>query len=306
MELRHLRYFIAVAEEGSLTVAASKVLRTAQPSLSRQMRDLEREVGARLLERKARGIELTAAGRTFLDHARLVLAQVDAAGAAARRAMRPDRKSFVLGFLTGQEMIWLPETLRILQVDMPSTELKVLSQSSPELAADLLRGTVDAAFLRKDDRIPGLAFRSLGREPIVVLMARDHPLATRRAVSPRELAREPFVRPSKKAAPALDTAIDAYAKRVGIRPRTEHEVDDLSMAVSLLASTRSVGLVGHYAVNLLPPTVVARPLQGEVPTMELFLGYKRANNSAVLKRLLSRVDDLIARVSATSPFTPPP
>ena len=297
MELRHLRYFIAVAEEGSLTLAAEKRLRTAQPSLSRQIRDLEQEVGVKLLDRKVRGVELTAAGRIFLDHARLVLVQVDAARDAARNATRRYKSAFVLGFLTGQEMIWLPETLRILQADMPNTELKVLSQSSPELAADLLRGTVDVAFLRRDDRVPGLAFRLLVKEPIVVLLGRDHPLAARRSIAPADLAREPFVRPSK-VAPALNAAIDAYSARVGIRPRTVHEVDDLSMAVSLLASTQSVGLVGEYAVNLLPPTVVARPLQGEAPTYGLYIGYNKSNESAVLKRLLSKVDDLIARVSA--------
>jgi LysR family hca operon transcriptional activator len=85
MELRHLRYFVAVAEEGSLTTAAERRLHTAQPSLSRQIRDLETEVGVKLLERGARGITLTPAGRTFLDHARLALLQVEAAGEAARR-----------------------------------------------------------------------------------------------------------------------------------------------------------------------------------------------------------------------------
>jgi len=86
MELRHLRYFVAVVEEGSLTTAAELRLHTSQPSLSRQIRDLEYEVGAELLSRSVRGVELTAAGRAFLDHARLALAQVDAAGEAARRA----------------------------------------------------------------------------------------------------------------------------------------------------------------------------------------------------------------------------
>src|SRR5689334_16413864 len=99
MELRHLRYFIAVAEEGSLTNAAERRLHTAQPSLSRQIRDLETEVGVSLIERHARGIELTAAGRVFLDHARLALLQVETAGEAARRAAQPERASFVIGFL---------------------------------------------------------------------------------------------------------------------------------------------------------------------------------------------------------------
>src|SRR5689334_22167778 len=101
MELRHMRYFIAVAEEGSVTLAAERRLHTSQPSLSRQLRDLEREVGVPLLTRSARGVDLTAAGRAFLDHARLALSQVEAAGEAARRAAHPAKASFVMGFLTG-------------------------------------------------------------------------------------------------------------------------------------------------------------------------------------------------------------
>ena len=112
MELRHLRYFVAVAEEGSLTLAADRRLHTAQPSLSRQIRDLESEVGVQLLIRSPRGIELTAAGRAFLDHARLALSQVEAAGEAARRAAYPAKPSFVIGFLTGVELEWLPAAMR--------------------------------------------------------------------------------------------------------------------------------------------------------------------------------------------------
>src|ERR1700730_11013279 len=99
MELRHLRYFIAVAEEGSLTLAAEKRMHTAQPSLSRQIRDLEYEVGVPLMSRSVHGIELTAAGKAFLDHARLALTQVEAAKAAARRAAKPPRTLFAIGFL---------------------------------------------------------------------------------------------------------------------------------------------------------------------------------------------------------------
>ena len=107
MELRHLRYFVAIAEEGSLTVAAEKRLHTAQPSLSRQMRDLEDQVGVKLMIRGIRGVELTAAGRAFLDHARLALTQAGAAVEAARRAAEPLKPAFALGFLTGTEVDWL-------------------------------------------------------------------------------------------------------------------------------------------------------------------------------------------------------
>jgi LysR family transcriptional regulator, hca operon transcriptional activator len=103
MELRHLRYFVAVAEEGSLTVAAKKRLHTAQPSLSRQIRDLEYEVGVPLLTRSVHGVDLTAAGRVFLDHARLALTQAEAATEAARRAAQPSKQAFAMGFTTGQD-----------------------------------------------------------------------------------------------------------------------------------------------------------------------------------------------------------
>src|SRR5258706_11105694 len=147
MELRHLRYFVAVAEEGSLTVAAKRRLHTAQPSLSRQTRDLEYEVGAQLMVRSARGIELTPAGRIFLDHARLALAQVEAARHAARQAAEPDKTPFALGFLTGQEMDWLPEAIRILHDELPKLQVTVSSQYSPHLADALLRGKLDVAFM---------------------------------------------------------------------------------------------------------------------------------------------------------------
>ncbi|HJW40845.1 MAG TPA: LysR family transcriptional regulator [Rhizomicrobium sp.] len=296
MELRHLRYFIAVAEEGSFTLAAERRLHTAQPSLSRQMRDLEAEVGVKLLARTAKGVELTESGRIFLDHARLALMQVDAAGEAARRAVRPAKTSFVLGFLTGQEMIWLPGAMRILHADLPNTEVMILSQTSPDLAEAVVRGTVDVAFLRREDRAPGLAFRRLISEPLIVLMPNDHRLAARKSIRAADLAGETFIRPSN-VAPTLNAAIDAYIAKAAIQFASIHEVDNLSMAVSLLASTRSVGLVPLYARNLLPPTVVGRPLAGEAPTLDLMIGYSKSNTSPLLKRFLSKVDELIERVS---------
>ena len=127
MELRHLRYFIAVAEEGSLTLAAEKRLHTAQPSLSRQIRDLEYEVGTQLMTRSVHGIELTAAGKAFLDHARLTLAQVDAAVEAARRAAQPARKTFAIGFQTGHEMNWLPRVMHVLRDELKNIEVTISS-----------------------------------------------------------------------------------------------------------------------------------------------------------------------------------
>jgi LysR family hca operon transcriptional activator len=295
MELRHLRYFVAVAEEGSLTLAAARRLHTAQPSLSRQIRDLEAEVGVQLLARGSRGIELTAAGRVFLDHARLALLQVEAAGEAARRATRPAKPSLVLGFLTGQEVTWLPEALRILRDELPNIEVTLSSQSSPELARALLRGQVDVAFLRRE-QVPGLTFKQLTKEKLIVVLSRDHRLAARKAIRPQDIAREIFISPTK-AAPALKVVIDNYAATSRITLTAAHEAENLSMAISLVASTGGISLLPLYAENLLPPSVVSRPLQGEVPTIDLVIGYSKANTSPLLKRFLSRVDELVPRVS---------
>ena len=296
MELRHLRYFVAVAEAGSLTVAAERELHTSQPSLSRQIRDLEDELGTQLLTRRARGIELTPAGRVFLDHARLVLTQVEAAAEAARRVGHPAKPCFVMGFLTGHELTWMPEALRILRDELPNIDVMISSQYSPRLANDLLNGTVDAAFLRRERGMPDLAFHLLVKEPLMVVLPSDHRLAALKAISPRDLVGETFVTVSDTA-PVLRVIIDNYLKRSGINITPAHEADHVTMGMSLIASTRGVGLLPAYTQNFLPSSVTSRPLKGGTPTIELVLGYKKSNKSPVLKLLLSRLDELIARVS---------
>jgi LysR family hca operon transcriptional activator len=296
MELRHLRYFVAVAETGSLTVAAERRLHTAQPSLSRQIRDLELEVGVKLLTRSARGVELTAPGRAFLDHARLALAQVEAAGEAARRAAKPAKPPFALGFLTGQEMDWLPEAMRILRDELPNIDVTVSSQYSPGLADDLMRGRLDAAFLRPEAQTPDLKYRLVTQEPLIVILPSDHRLAARATIDLPEIVGETFVGVSNTA-PALRIVIDDYLRRSGLDIRPKHEVDNLAMAMSLVASTRGVALLPAYAQNFLPWSVISRPLAGDVPTIDLVVGYHTANRSPILKLFLSRLDDLTARVT---------
>jgi LysR family transcriptional regulator, hca operon transcriptional activator len=296
MELRHLRYFVAVAEAGSLTVAAARKLHTSQPSLSRQIRDLESEIGAQLLTRRARGIELTPAGRAFLDHARSVLSQVEAAGEAARRVAHPAKPCFVMGFLTGHELTWMPEALRILRDELPNIDVMISSQYSPRLAYALSKGTVDAAFLRRERGVPGLAFRLLVKEPLMVVLPSDHRLAALKAISPSDLVGETFVTVSDTA-PVLRVVIDDYLKRYGINITPAYEADHLAMGMSLIASTRGVGLLPAYAQNFLPSSVTSRPLKGDTPTIELVLGYKKSNESPILKLLLLRLDELVVRVS---------
>jgi LysR family hca operon transcriptional activator len=297
MELRHLRYFIAVAEEGSLTLAAEKRLHTAQPSLSRQIHDLEDELGVQLLIRGPRGIELTAAGRVFLDHARVALLQVEAAAEAARRAAHPARNSFSIGFLTGYELDWLPAVMEILREALATTEVVIHSQDSPELATDLVRGRLDIAFLRPEGQAPGLKFRVLRNDPLVVLMPRGHALASRSAIRPRDLAGESFIGVSAVRAPTLRAVIEDYARQNNLALKAEHQAENIAMAVSLVASTGGVCLLPAYAQNLLPKAVVTRPIQGTAPSIDLVLGYREANSSPLLKFLLSKVDELKSRVT---------
>jgi LysR family transcriptional regulator, hca operon transcriptional activator len=295
MELRHCRDFVAVAEEGSLTLAAQQRLHTAQPSLSRQMRDLEYQVGAQLMIRGARGIELTAAGRAFLDHARLALAQVEAAGVAARRAAHPAKHSFALGFLTGQEMDWLPPAMRILRDELPNIDVTVSSQYSPDLADGLVRGKLDLAFLRRESRSPDLEFKLVAKEPLVAVMPSDHPLARQSAIGANDLKGQIFISVSSTA-PALRRVIDEFIEVSRIELTPHHEVDNMAMAISLVASTRGITLLPIYIENFLPWSVVSRPIKGAAPAIDLVVGYHRANTSPILKLFLSRIDDLIASV----------
>ena len=295
MELRHLRYFIAVAEEGSLTNAAERRLHTTQPSLSRQIRDLELEIGVKLLERQARGIALTAAGRVFLDHARLALMQIEVGCDAARGTEQPEKKTkFVIGFLLGQEAIWLSESLRILREEAPDVEITLMTKSSPELAVGLMQGKIDVALLRREVNTVGLAFRFLSKEALIAILPTRHRLARHRTVPPRDLAAESFIS-TARVAPVLKSVIDAYAAKSGITLKQHYDAETLSGGMSLVASTGGFTLLPLYAQNALIPSVVARPLRGETPTIALMMGYNKSNTSPLLKKFLLRADELVHR-----------
>jgi len=291
MELRHLRYFVAVAEAGSLTEAAERRLHTSQPSLSRQIRDLEKEVGVELLSRSVHGVELTPAGKGFIEHARQALMHVDAAVETARRAAQPDRKTLAIGFQTGHEMNWLPPAMQVLHDELKNIEVVVSSDYSPDLAEALARGRLDLAFLRVE---PGydLEYIVVDREPLIVLMPSDHRLTTRDAIRPQDFVGEIFIGGSNKAT-VLHAVTADYFHRVGIDIELDHGVDNLAMVMSLVASTRGLALMPEYAKNLLPPSVVSRPLDGETPSIDIAVGYSKLNTSPVLKLFLSRFGELI-------------
>ncbi|MFP3546589.1 LysR family transcriptional regulator [Rhizobium sp. SIMBA_035] len=299
MELRHLRYFIAVAEEGSFLTAAQRRLNTSQPSLSRQIRDLELEVGVELLERQARGVVLTTAGRVFLDHARLALLQVEAASEGARQTAQPKRPVLAMGFLVGLEVTWLPPLLRMIREEAPETEITLSTQSSPDLALALMRGKLDVAFLRPEQKSLGVSFKLLAKEPLIVVLPAGHHLASRKKIRPEDLAREIYVS-SARTSPVLQSAITDYASSAGITLKARYEGENISSAMSLVASTGGVTLVPLYAQNMLAPNVVARALEGVPPRVDLSLGYSETNASPLLRRLLSRADELVESVQNQS------
>jgi LysR family transcriptional regulator, hca operon transcriptional activator len=290
MELRHLRYFVAVAEEGSLTVAAEKRLHTAQPSLSRQIRDLEYEVGVPLLTRSVNGVELTAAGRAFLDHARLALTQAEAAADAARRAARPAKQVFAMGFTTGQEVDWLPRATSLLRGELANIEMRVSSDHSATLVNELLQGKLDIAIVRAE-KIPDIEIRVIAQEPLVAILPSDHKLARLKTVDVKDFAGDTYIGISKVPR-VLRAVITAYLARQKVDLTPSYEIDNYAMAVSLVASTRGVALLPASARHFLPWSVVSRPLIGEAPTIDVAVGYHKANSSPILQGFLSRIGDL--------------
>lgn len=292
MELRHLRYFVAVAEEGSLTVAAAKRLHTAQPSLSRQIRDLEHEVGVALLTRGVHGVQLTEAGRVFLDHARLVLMQADAAVEGARRASQPSKQVLTIGFTIGQEVDWLPRATRLLRNELTDLEIRVSSDHSATLAEELAHGRLDVAFLRAEPT-PDVEFKVVAQEPLIAVLPSDHRLAQRKTFDPKDLVGETFIGISKVPR-VLRALIAGYLERSGVDISPAFEIDNYAMAISLVASNRGVAILPASAKNVLPWSVVSRPLDGDAPTIDVTVGFRRDNASPILKTFLSRIDGLNA------------
>jgi LysR family hca operon transcriptional activator len=292
MELRHLRYFVAVADAGSLTVAAEQKLHTSQPSLSRQIRDLEQEVGVQLMNRGAHGVELTPAGKAFIEHARMALLQAEAAKEAAQRAAQPAIPTFALGFMSGAEIGLLPAVNHVLRDEFPEIEIRLSSDYSPVLAKALMRRKLDAAFMRLEEHMGELACRRVRTDPLIFVFPSDHRLASQEAVAPEEIVNEIFYFPSKSA-PVVRRVILEYFNRVGIDLKPEHEVHNVVHAISMITSTRGVMLLPAYTKRYLPISITTRPVKGEAPTLDLVIAYHKANNSPILRLLLSRVGKLV-------------
>jgi LysR family hca operon transcriptional activator len=204
-----------------------------------------------------------------------------------------------MGFLTGQEVDWLPRATSILRDELLNIEIRVSSDHSTTLADDLQCGKLDMAFLRVEQQKPDLAYKLVAEEPLVVVLPSDHPLAEREAIDPHDLVGETFIGISSVPR-VLRAVINDYLKRCGIEIVPHLEIDNFAMAISLVASTRGVALLPASAENFLTWSVISRPLKGEAPTIDLVIGYHKANTSPILRTFLSRIDDLTARISSNA------
>lgn len=187
------------------------------------------------------------------------------------------------------------EALRILREEAPGIEITISSQSSPDLANSLMQGRIDVALLRREAQTSGLSYKLLNREPLIAIVPKTHRLAAQDTVRPQDLAGEIFISPARLA-PVLRSTIEKYAAAAGVRLNQKYDAETISGGMSLLASTGGVTLLPLYARNLLIPAVVARPLEGEPPTIDLVMGYSKSSASPLLKRFLSRSDELAAAV----------
>ena len=193
-------------------------------------------------------------------------------------------------------MVWLPDALRILREEEPGIDFALASQSSPDLAGGLMQGKLDVAFLRREAQASGVTFKFMIKEPLVAMVPAGHRLAAKKEISAQEIAAETYVTPTRFA-PVLKSVIEGYMAKFGITLKPDYESDNLTSTMSLVASTGGVTVLPIYARHVLSSSVVLRPLKGEPPAIDLFMGYSRSNTSPVLKRFLARAEELRVAVA---------
>lgn len=278
MELRHFRYFIAVAEELSFTRAAKR-LHTSQPSLSEQIRQLEAEVGALLLRRTRRKVELTDVGRIFLEEARLVMRQFEIAIDRTRKAVQGLDDVLTIGFVPAAEVRIFPMTLSGLRLRFPKVRIILKSLTSEQLQQALAHGEVDIAFLRQPrDRSPALGEVIL-HEPIDVFIRSDHPLARKSRISPRQLNGLRFVGVDQHHARSLHGIVEEYLARHDIKPREKQISSNVLMSMNLVSAGFDYTLLPSYAEAFSPRNVVSRPLTGSGARIDLIMVASQADTA---------------------------
>ncbi len=288
VELRHLRYFVAVAEELSFTRAAER-LHMAQPPLSTQMRALERALGVELFDRSRRAIALTAAGEVLLGEARRLLVQVEQALAATTRAGTGEVGRLTVGFVPSASLGPLPELLREFRGRHPGVELFLRELPPDDLVAGLHSGALDLAVLYLPVAEPALAELTIAREPLVAALPEGHRLASARsALRLASLRAEPFVLPARHHMPGLHARVLESCRRAGFEPRAvQDDVWLLQTVLGLVAAGLGVALVPASVEKLGRAGVAFRPLRDPGPPVELGALWRADDTSAALRNLVA-------------------
>jgi DNA-binding transcriptional LysR family regulator len=299
MELRHLRYFVAVAESLHFGQAAAK-LGIAQPSLSHQIRQLESELQTSLLRRTKRRVEITEAGRLFLEDARDIIARADRAEVLARRLGRTNAQRLRIG--VGYCMDHAGVSLLVgrfnARHDEVQVELKTLSVAN-QLAA-LYEGRLDIGFVRPPMNDHGLNTEVLIRESLVVALHPKHRLASRQRIVLSALANESFILPSRDAVPLFHDAVLKACREAGFVPHAPHEADHLEMILGMIAAGAGVGVV-PAAAGKFKHRVVCRPLNPSPEKLETAIAWRRDNTAPMLTEFLREARRTLSTLSSNSP-----
>lgn len=295
MELRHLRYFIAVADELSFTRAALR-LHIAQPSLSQQIRNLEDEVGTPLLERTRRKVELTEAGKVFLAEARLVVAQADRAVARARQAGQPGAATVTVGFVPAAEIRIFPAILPRLRLRFPDVNVELRSLPTADQEQALLRGDIDVAFMRRPVQSPLLKSEIVLTEPLVVVLPGTHPLAKLERIPAAKLNGEPFISTHPSFSGELHSVVDKWFDAHAL-PRVVAQVaTNILLNLNLVGMGLGYALLPAYVASLTSSAICTRELEGDPPTIDLLMVSRNERHPTELQAMLD-----VVRENAAAP-----
>ena len=299
MELRHLRYFVAVAEELHFGHAAER-LNTSQPSLSQQIRALERELKVDLFKRTRRHVELTPAGRRFFQEARSILTAADRATGLAREAARDEAWSLVVGVSADTDWTVLGPALRLFAEHVPSPRALFQNLAPEAQIAALRTGRIDVGFVTLPLDAEGLVTEKTGRTRLMVALRRDHPMARKRAVRLEDLAKEAYTLWPRHLAPGSYDHLFAVFSRAGFGPpiTMEGDLPSTRTLLGMVAAGLTIALVDPSIAGTDAPGVVCRPLHGPPLYTENGVIYRRDDASPVLEHFLHGVRALSEAGSA--------
>ncbi|MFL1461757.1 LysR substrate-binding domain-containing protein [Roseococcus sp. DSY-14] len=287
MDIRHLRYFLAVAEELSFTRAAAR-LHIAQSPLSQQIKALEADLGVPLFHRTKRHVELTEAGRVLIGEARAILKRMDEARRAARRAHEGLTGRLVIGFTSSASYDVLPDLLAAYRAAHPDVDI-VLREGvlSPDQLRAIEEGEQDVGLLRPPVRNPGIALLVVRRERLVAALPQGHKLARAARLPVGRLAGEGFIMYPRAVGAALNDPVVALCHAAGFTPSVAQEVGELQTIMRLVAAGMGVALLPASAGLLRIEGVALRPLREASPVLELALAWRRDSTSPLVRAFVA-------------------